>query len=313
MNGWSRRGSYTDHLASALIGVTVTGRDIPEVPARLPSLREACDAAAAELVSTEHPELLVLLSGGADSTLAAAAISRLAEAAGKRVVYAVTPLGYADLDPRTVEWLSSAKGAEFEWYDGAKLDYYTGGLVVTGVLGDEMYAGWVGGEFGDLEDTVWGMTPSEFIARVSGLNQSAALTERYMPVFEGMPYSLTAPNMLHWLAFKYTWGRERQVITVSTGLGPPGGRYVHFFEALPIQHWMMHDMELRCGKTAETRKDVGIGLIREYVGADVAVPQKNRVMQEIVSGEPYLYDVFKVDADGTVHRRNDGAGKLYGK
>lgn len=303
MRGWKCRGGATDALASSLVQLNVVGREVPARPVRLPTLLEACDQAAAELVALDYDEFLVLLSGGADSTLAAAALSRKAAEAGKRVVYAVTESGYADLDQRTVAWLSAAEGARFEWYNPEKLDAYRDGMIVTGILGDELYSGWLGWDRHGLDDEMWEMSPGQFIARLSGLNESAALTERFMPVFDGMPYQLTAANMLHWLAFKYTWDRERHVLAVSTDLGLPGDRYLHFFEHLSLQHWMMHDMTVRCGRTASTRKDVGIAAIRHYVGCDVNVPQKNRVMHEIVSGSPSLYDVIRIDQDGTIHRR----------
>jgi len=305
-NGWVAGRTEACRLASTLIGMGVSERRIPELPERFPTLREACDAAAEDVVSMPYDEFLVLLSGGADSTLAAAAISRPAAKSGKRVVYAVTASGLADLDPRTLRWLLDAEGAEVRHFCGESLDAYSGGLVITGVLGDELYCGWLGSiesHHPTLGDDVWRMTPGQLISLLTGLNDSPALCEKYMPVFAGMPYSFTAPNMLHWLAFKYLWDRERHTFTAGTALGLPGDRHIHFFEHLAIQHWMMQEMEVRCGKLFSNRKNAGIELIREYVGCEVAVPQKNLLISEIASHPPTLYGVYRIDPDGTVHRR----------
>lgn len=304
---WTRRPVLPlDVLASELFGHPVFGREIP-LKGVTPTLRQACDARAAELAQRPETEMLILLSGGADSTLAAAALSRPLHAAGKRVVYATTPSGRKDLDPITMDWLL-ALGAEERPFNGAALDAYKDGFIITGILGDELYGGSVVCCGGSLRDTIWSMTVDEAIGWMRNLTPSAELTQRYMPLFEDMPYPLTAPNIFHWIAFKYTWGREQLVLAVSADVGMYGERHTHFFDAPELQQWMMQDMTLRCGQSALTMKDQGIALIREYVGAPVRVPQKNNILDEVITGTGNLYDVLRIDEDGTIHRRMNHVG-----
>jgi hypothetical protein len=301
---WSRLpNSPLDRLASELLGIPVVGREVPK-HTHTPTLYQACNARAIELATRPESEFLILLSGGADSTLAACALSRVLESAGKTVIYAMTATGDKDLDPITKQWLLDMPNASVRYIDKTFLDTYRSGFVITGILGDELTSGSAFLYGKPITDAGWQMSVDEAIGYIKKIDPSPQLTNRYIRLFEDMPYELNAPNMFHWLSFKYTWGREQLVLMVSSDIGIYGMTHTHFFDSADIQQWMMKDMRLRCGPSESTRKDIQIDVIREYIGHPVKVPQKNLILWEVISGTGNLYDVYKIESDGTIYRED---------
>jgi hypothetical protein len=249
----------------------------------------------AERLLFKHPKAAVLWSGGADSTLALAALN---EVSNKPIDVLVTDSTYLHADPEYFKMIEDMgtvikSGRTFDLHLYVK----QGGEFITGTHGDNLcLSDRVGDGENSLADEIWNMSVPELLERKSRLKNGDALWQRYGYLFERMPQHIprNAPNCLWWMGYCFNWVSDAIYMSVQSDLGKPGVTHSHFFSSQEFQRYMIRPVEERVGKSKESHKNKVIETIHEIVGKKFFIHQKTAGWEEVL-GAADLGLVDKVD------------------
>ena len=226
----------------------------------------------AQALWQQYNELVVMWSGGMDSSLLACLLAE-SKPAGATLVIASDAATLAQ-DSDVLHWLAS-KGCPKMLMNSQTLKAVPerGGMVVTGYHADTLLCGDII-RYWNLYETIWTMTVEEMLQQVSGLHPDAvvSLLQDLEPLLALMPVERTAANVAWWLDFTCAWDSDEMTAKFSFDLQPPGSGYINFYGADAFQLWSMQDVELKVGKTKATHKQIYKSMLTEVMGFTPAVP-----------------------------------------
>lgn len=220
----------------------------------------------------KHKELVVLWSGGMDSTLLAALLVESRPKDG--IIKLCSESQTLSKEHQGLDWLLE-KGCVPMPLDANQLRAVTerGGMVVSGYHADTLLSGDLI-RYWDLYETIWDMSVEELFLKVSGLPIQAVRkhVEDIQPLLDLCPLEKTAANIAWWLDFVCAWDDDEMALKFIMDLEAPGEGYVNFFAAEPFQLWAIQDANAKIGKTKETHKQVYYELLKEILGFEIPVP-----------------------------------------
>lgn len=257
----------------------------------------------AEELRHKYPKAAVLWSGGADSTLALAALNAVSD---KPVDVLITDATYHYADPEYFKMIEDMgtvikSGRTFD----LQLYVREGGQFITGTHGDNLcLSDAVEQEINGLADRIWKMSIPELLEYKTGFRNGEALWKKFGYLFERMPEHIprNAPNCLWWIGYCFYWPRDAIYMSVQGDLGQPGITHAHFFGSTDFQRYMIKPVEERVGTSKATHKNMVIGAIQEIIGKPIFVHQKTAGWEEVL-GNADLALVDKIDDDFNIKWR----------
>lgn len=266
------------------------------------SLEEAALERASDILKLPHKEIMILFSGGVDSTLAAVAIVKLNELnRNKKIIIGYTDSTIKYTDKNLFKWLTD-RGCEYLKVDHDSLREYTrnGGFFVTGTHGDNLVLSDAVGWGNITVDDVWDITPEELMSSISKRENGDKLLKNYGYLFDEMPLEMNAPNMLWWVGFCFYWHRDSLYMTTYTDLGQPTVTHEHFFCSTPFQRWMMQDASIRCGRTSNDHKYLVIRAVNNIADSEFKIEQKTDGWDEVLDNKSSIEKIISIDLDWNI-------------
>lgn len=253
MRGWANSDPLGVSLRAMLKYLSVVprvGNLFPGVTSHIPSgpyggdLSAIAHARAVELWG-RYDEILVLWSGGTDSTLAA---SLLAHYRGsKRLMISLSGRAETGTGPEVYQWLVD-QGCEFidATPEAMRQVVDEGGMVVTGHHADSLLLG----EYADIGEGIWDMTLVEAVVAKTGFTSAWAekLIADAQPFFDYLELEHTVPNLCWWMDFAACWDADEMSFYAMYHLKPPGQGYVTFYGSDEFQRWAMQPVEDKVGR-----------------------------------------------------------------
>lgn len=218
-------------------------------------------------------EIVVLWSGGIDSTLVAAL---LVESRPKGAVIRLCSdtATLSNEEHQGLGWLVE-NGCMKMPLDVNQLRSVTerGGMVVSGYHADTLLSGDMV-RYWDLYETIWDMSLEDLFLKVSGLPIQAVKKhmEDIQPLLDLCPLEQTAANVAWWLDYTCAWDDDEMALKYIMDLEAPGEGYINFFASEALQLWAVQDASLKIGRTKGTHKKVYMELLNEIMGFSVEMP-----------------------------------------
>lgn len=294
---YNRRWTRETALGRSLIAVTQWEHAVPRVgglyqgistpiPEAKPHDFESICLARAEALWAAHSELLVLWSGGTDSTLVAALLAHT-KPADKTLFISHTPASLENGQEAMTALINKGAVAVPFSVDLTEEVLLHGGMSITGYHADGLLLG----DFYDQNgEDIMGLTIQGMVALRTGMSENLALfhLQQLKPLIDLMPLEKTALNIAWWLDFATFWDRDEYDLHYRLGIGKPGEAYTSFFSAVEFQEWAIRDVAQKIGMNGQAHKQLYLALIEKYLGS-ITPLKKNYLEQEIDQGQNSLF------------------------
>jgi hypothetical protein len=221
-------------------GITIP---IPNSKGIIPDISFCIEEQAQRISDLDRP-LVVLWSGGVDSTLVLTALSKAKRS--QPLFYTVSKQSIECASPELMNSIVKLDATPIE-FNFQKIDELKakGYLFITGTHADSITLG----EIADsnlLHDKIWDMSISDLIKVNNPDNLPQKNMELYWetltPLFDLMPFEKTASNLAWWLDFTSCWNRDDYDMSFRLNLnGGPEVDYINFFGSESFQLWAMQD------------------------------------------------------------------------
>lgn len=286
MSGWTHHEPISVALC-ALTDYTVTiprvGNLFPGVSSPIPSgpyggdLESIVMARAAELWQ-RYDTILVLWSGGTDSTMAAAALAKLR--GDRRLIVSLSGREEKQTGPEVYQWFVD-QGCEFLDATPASMRQIAeeGGMVVTGHHADSLLLG----EYADLGEAIWDMTLLEAVMAKTGMTEAWAQRQidEVQVFFDYLELEHTTVNMCWWLDFAACWDQDEMSYYLMYHLAPPGEGYVTFYGSEDFQRWAMQPVEDKVGRGDKAFKYRFHEIVEKLLGFKPQIVHRNNEPMEL--------------------------------
>ena len=262
--GWG----YLNPLASAVIAISpwsiITCRvgnfwpgiksETPITPTTKP-LADICQSEAAALWA-KYKKVLVLWSGGVDSSLVATLMAKSRPADGQ-LMLGSSQGSSPDFDNDLIAWYFD-QGVSFCQADPARLKEFVdaGWHVVTGVHADTLLSGDIV-RYGQLYSDIHRMDIRDLISKMVRTEDDKKVEELYVqlkPLIDLMPLQHNAANFAWWLDYTCAWDIDSLATWCLFGVHP--NNYTDFFGSLDFQQWAIKDASEKIGSTEGTHKKI---------------------------------------------------------
>lgn len=228
--------------------------EMPLVPTAK-SLADICESEATALWA-EHKKILVLWSGGVDSSLVATYMALSCPEDGQ-LMLGSSQGSSPDFDNNLVSWFYE-QGVSFCQADPDRLRAFVadGWHVVTGVHADTLLSGDIV-RYGHLYSDIHIMGIKDLIskmARTENDKKVDALYAQLLPLINLMPIQKTAANFAWWLDYTCAWDIDSLATWQVFGVHPDN--YTDFFGALDFQRWAVKEASEKIGSNEATHKQI---------------------------------------------------------
>lgn len=262
--GWC----YLNPLAASVIAISPwhiitcrVGGFWPGVTSEAPltsttkSFAEICQSEAVALWA-KHKKVLVLWSGGVDSSLVATFMAKTRPADGQLMLgssHGSSP----DFDNNLMAWYFE-QDISFCQADPARLNEFVaaGWHVVTGVHADTLLSGDIV-RYGHLYNDIHNIGIKDLISKMAKTEDDKKVDELYghlKPLIDLMPLQQTAANFAWWLDYTCAWDMDSMATWQVFGVHP--NNYTDFFGAIDFQRWSIKDSYEKIGSTEATHKQI---------------------------------------------------------
>ena len=294
---YNRRWVRETLLGRSLRAVTLWDHAVPRVGGLFPGITtpmpqakphdfESICLARAEALWSQYSELLVLWSGGTDSTMVAALLAHT-KPAGKTLFVSHTPAALENGQEALTALIG--KGVVAVPFSPSVVEEVTlrGGMSITGYHADGILLG----DFYDQDgEAIMGLSIHEMVALRTGMTPSLAMfhLQQLKPLIDLMPLEKNALNIAWWMDFATFWDRDEYDLHYRLGIGKPGEAYTSFFSAVEFQEWAIRDVTQKIGMNGQPHKKLYLSLIDKYLGG-ITPLKKNYLENEIDQGNDGLF------------------------
>ena len=246
-------------------------------------------------------ELVVMWSGGIDSTLLAALLVECRPEGG--LIRLCSDRATLEWDTHQgLQWLLSHGCTKLE-IDPAELRAVVGrgGMVVAGYHADTLLSGDIV-RYNDLYERIFDISVEDMFVEITKF--PLTVVQKYLadikPLLDLCPLEQTAANVAWWLDYTCAWDSDEMALKYAVDIDPPGVGYFNFYGSDAFQLWAVQDATLKIGRTKETHKQVYLDLLSEVMGFAPEMPVTTEPSREYYQNEAITRQLLAIKEDWTL-------------